>query len=47
MVEKFAKEKPKPKNKPPEEIIIDGKFTYFLRNAKSSRELTQKKLFQK
>ena len=34
-------QKETPENEPPEEIIIDRKMTYSLRNGQSSRELTQ------
>ena len=42
---KCANENERPENEPPEEIIIDRKMTYSLRNGKSSRELSQNSYF--
>ena len=41
---KFAKEKERPENELPEEMIIDRKMTYSLKNGKSSRELSLNKV---
>ena len=42
--QKCAKEKERPENESPEEIIIDRNMTYSLRNGKCSRELRQNKV---
>ena len=42
--QKCGKEKEQPENMLLEDIIIDRKMTYKLRNGKSSRELSQNKL---